>query len=557
MIQSTKRWLSTVASGVVISCLAQVGQAHFLWVKTITENDKPHAFLFFGENVLDEAYHLPESLADTKVWRRTADGRRAELPLKPWEGEDRIGLGAPLSGEPAYVLEASKQYGVYGTALLTYWAKHVHAETTEQFNAAGASRELKLEIVPRVEGNELVLTVNWDGKPLAGAEVTVAVGDAEPAEMKTNDAGRVTLKPEGTGLVGVLANHKLDGVSGKLGEKAYNQALHYSSLTFEWPLQRAVNSDEAISSAEPQAVLPPLPEPLSSFGAVVADGWLYVYGGHIGTEHDHSAANLSNHFRRIRIDGGRDWEELPMQTPLQGLPLVAHNGKVYRVGGLNARNATTDEDSDLHSTAEFARFDPSTGEWNSLQPLPAPRSSHNAVVIGDRLYVVGGWTLSGESPGEWQPDALVYDFNNPRAGWQKLPTPPFQRRALAAGHARGKLVAIGGMDQANDVSQRVDVFDPQTGDWSEGPDLPGQGMAGFGVSAWNIGGRLYASGMSGQVLRLNQFATEWEKVAEMQTGRFFHQLVPAPNGGLLAVGGASHDGHIANIERIDVGIHAQ
>jgi hypothetical protein len=552
MIQSSKHRLSAVASGFVVWLCVQPCQAHFLWVKTVIENGKPHAFLFFGENVLDEAYHLPESLADTKVWYRTADAKRVELPVKPWEGEDRIGLGAPLAGDAAYVLEANEQYGVYGTALLTYCAKHVHAKSPEHFNVAGPSKELKLDIVPRIEGDELVLTVSWDGKPLAGADVTIAAGDAEPVEKKTDDAGRVTFKPAGNGPIGVLANHTKNDVTGTLGSTAYNQELHYSSLTLEWPVGEKTEPGNEVSSAEPRATLPELPEPLSSFGAVVADGWLYVYGGHIGTEHDHSAANLSNHFRRIQLDGGRGWEELPMQTPLQGLPLVAYGGKIYRVGGLHARNTTTDEPADLHSIGDFAEFDPSTGEWNSLAALPAPRSSHNAVVIGDRLYVVGGWTLAGESPGTWQTDALVYDFTEAQAGWQKLPTPPFQRRALAAGHANGKLVVIGGMDEGNVVSQRVDIFDPQTGSWSEGPALPGEGMAGFGVSAWNLDGRLYASGMSGQVLRLNECGTEWEKVAQMRTGRFFHQLVPAPYGGLLAVGGASHDGHIADVEWIDI-----
>ena len=70
--------------------------------------------------------------------------------------------------------------------------------------------------------------------------------------------------------------------------------------------------------------------------------------------------------------GQAEWEELPMQTPLQGLPLVAHGGKIYRVGGLTARNATTEEKEDLHSTNEFAEFDPATGKWTALAPLPAP-----------------------------------------------------------------------------------------------------------------------------------------------------------------------------------------
>ncbi len=40
------------------------------------------------------------------------------------------------------------------------------------------------------------------------------------------------------------------------------------------------------------------------------------------------------------------------------------------------------------SVADFARFDPATNTWQALQPLPGGRSSHDAVVVGDTLYVV-------------------------------------------------------------------------------------------------------------------------------------------------------------------------
>ena len=155
-------------------------------------------------------------------------------------------------------------------------------------------------------------------------------------------------------------------------------------------------------------------------------------------------------------------------------------------------------------------------------------------MIGDRLYVVGGWQLAGESPGTWQPAALVYDFAKPQAGWQKLPEPPFKRRALAVSHWNGKLVALGGMDEEGKVSLRVDMFDPETGEWSQGPQLPGDGMAGFGVSACNFDGELYVSGLRGVVLRLSESGSEWEEAARMAHGRFFHQL--AARVGRIVVG---------------------
>ncbi len=552
MTQMIHRTLLSAACVVATLALASVAHAHFLWLKTLSVPDgKPQAFLYFGENAADETYHFPEKLASIKIWRRAADGKRTELTAEAIDTDDRVGRVATLASDDACVLEAAGEYGIYGTMLLDYCAKHVHAPSNDKLAAAGPSKQLKLDVVPANKDGQLQLTVLWDGKPLANAELMVTVGDDDIIEAKTDDKGQATLRPKGSGLVGVLTNHAEEGIQGEVAGKEYTSRTHYCTLTFPW--KAPTDAADKTPAAQPHVAVPALPEPLSSFGAVVADGWLYIYGGHTGTEHDHSAANLSKHFRRVRLNGGDTWEDLPMETPLQGLPLVTHGGKIYRVGGLDARNATTDDKEDLHSTAEFAQFDPATGKWAALAPLPAPRSSHNAAVVGDKLYVVGGWELAGKSPGTWQPATLVYDFAKPQAAWQEVKELPYKRRALAVGQWNGKLVALGGMDEKAKISMRVDLFDPNTGEWTQGPELPGAGMAGFGVSAWNLDGRLYVSGFRGIVYRLNEAGSEWEEVARLEKPRFFHQLVPAgTGGGLLAVGGASQEGHLADIEWIDV-----
>ncbi len=566
---------SLIVAFTIVTALAFAGRAnaHFLWLKTDSADGQPQAVLIFGESSADEAYHLPESLADTKIWCRTLSGKRIELESEYVETDDRVGLVAAVDksklpvGEPC-VLETVREYGVYGDFLLTYYAKHVHADSNDAIGTAGASKELRLDIVPRATADGLQVTMLWDGKPRGDVSVSFAVGEGEPTKTRTNDAGNATYQPKKSGLVAVLANCTEADKKGSLNGKEYSSAMHYSSLTVPWnvvetfPTPSKKGQESRVKSQEPEkasatSALTPLPEAVSSFGAAVCDGWLYVYSGHTGTEHDHSAANLSQKFLRIKLDGTSDWESLPMQTPLQGLAVVDHDGKVYRIGGMNARNATTDDEEDLHSTTEFAEFDPATNKWTALAPLPAPRSSHKAVVIGDKLYVTGGWTLSGPRKVEWLADSLVYDFANPSVGWQQLPAQSFQRRALAAGEWQGKLFAMGGMDEKAKISRRVDIFDPQTGTWSEGPKLPGAGMSGFGISAWNLDGKLYVSGFRGQVYRLSDDGSEWEEVARLATPRFFHQLVPAGAAdALLAVGGASREGHLVDLELIDVSADA-
>ena len=322
----------------------------------------------------------------------------------------------------------------------------------------------------------------------------------------------------------------------------YSRALRYISVLI------VLCASASWAETKPTAATGPLAEAVASFGAVTSDGWIYVYSGHIGTAHDHSKENLSQHFRRRPVGGG-PWEELPMETPLQGLALVAHEGYVYRVGGMTAKN-TLDEEEDLHSSDTFARFNPKTRRWTHLSPLPAGRSSHDAVVIDSKVYVVGGWQLTGTGDdGQWQTDVLIFDLENPDQGWKTVKQ-PFERRALAASHRGGKLYAIGGMNAVHDIDRSVDIFDPATGSWSNGPELPGEGMNGFGVSAWSINESLLASGSNGVVYQLSEDGEHWLEVARLNQGRFFHQLVPAENGNLLALGGASRKGHLTDIEQI-------
>ena len=322
---------------------------------------RQQAFMHFGENPADEAYNLPESIAKAEVWRRTLDNTRTKLDAKPTpEDDDRIGLVAALPNNEPCLLEATAVYGNYHGSLLTYWAKHVHAPTIASFNRFESSKEHKLDVIPSIRGDELRLTVFWNGEPLPEASVTVAVGEDPGVEHKADKRGSVSFRPEREGLVSVLANRRDAEAKGEINGQEYSGTMDFVSLTVPWK--------------HPQ-VFAKLPAPLASFGAAVTDGWLYVYGGHVGAPHDHSAANLSKHFRRMRLDGRGGWEELPMQAALQGVALVSHGGRLYRVGGMSARNATTDVEEDMHSTDEFASYDPARRAWISRRRSIATRAA--------------------------------------------------------------------------------------------------------------------------------------------------------------------------------------
>lgn len=279
-----------------------------------------------------------------------------------------------------------------------------------------------------------------------------------------------------------------------------------------------------------------MPEAVTSFGAVTSDGWLYVFGGHKGERHEYSAEMVSGSFHRLNLSEGRAWEQLLDAAPGQGQPLVAHGSYVYRVGGMAARNHEG-EKQDLFSTDLVQRFDSRARQWENLPPLPTPRSSHDAVLVGDKLYVAGGWRVSGGTrEAVWPTNALVLDLKNPNAGWKGFPQ-PFQRRALALATLDSRVFCIGGMDSNNKPTLAVEIFDPSTGQWSKGPDLPPGENKGFSCSAIAQDGRIYVTAFQGDLLRLATDEKSWEVVGRLEHPRMAHRLVAAGTTQLIALGG--------------------
>jgi hypothetical protein len=280
---------------------------------------------------------------------------------------------------------------------------------------------------------------------------------------------------------------------------------------------------------------------------------VYIYGGHTGKAHAYDRDGQANTLWRLDLNSAKGWESLGAGPALQGLAMVTHGRKLYRIGGFVAKNGVG-EDHDLWSQAGVSCFDPATKRWTDLSPLPEPRSSFDAAVLGDKIYVVGGWQMAGrEEEAKWHTTACVLDLMAATPRWQSLPEPPFQRRALAVAAHEGKIFAIGGMQQEGDPTTRVDIFDPATGNWSVGPRLQGEPMDGFGASAFATGGRLYASTYSGLLQRLAADGKSWEVVRKLDRARFFHRLLPLSDVQLIAVGGASMAaGKFEEIDVIDV-----
>ncbi len=308
-------------------------------------------------------------------------------------------------------------------------------------------------------------------------------------------------------------------------------------------LGKQVFADEPVTAEQPtldQKVLADLPFGITSFGAARVANRIFVYGGHIGNAHSYWDESQSNELMSLDLNAAsKPWQVVATGKRLQGLAMVAHGTKLICIGGFQARNKKGEE-HDLHSASDVDVYDTETATWTQLPSLPQGRSSHDAAIIGDTVYVVGGWTLSGNEETHWHQKALSMDLGAEHPQWTELPVQPFERRALAAVEHLGKLYVIGGMNSDGAPTRECEIYDPKSKTWSKGPEMDGQdGMAGFGASGWSMNGRLIVSNIHGDVQELAKDGATWLDRGKSNDARFFHRLLPLTDDSLVAIGGAS------------------
>lgn len=529
--------------------LAGVARAHFPFV--VPDAGGTTAKLVFSESLTPDDEVDILLAAGTKLTIRGGDGK--DLPLTLTPGRHVLTLETPGAG--TRVIRGIADLGVIqrGQGKAHHLVYHPKTILGDAFSA-GVSADVPVELLPVGRPGAVQLELRIHGKPASDAEIAVLLPHGKEERVKTGPDGRTPAFAD-LGRYGAWARHWIDQ-PGQAGGKAYEQVRHYATLVFDTGDTAAaatrpttVPAAVEVGPLRPVQTLATLPEGVASFGAIASQGHVYVYGGHTAPQHEYSTAAVSRRFHRAAITAPGKWEALPGGPGLQGMNLAAHGGKVYRVGGMQPRNAPGEPEDNV-SIADAVVFDPAKGEWSPLPPLPTPRSSHDLIVLGDKLYAVGGWTMPGKD-GEpaWIDSVAVLDLTDANAQWKSIPQ-PFKRRALAAAPVDERLFVVGGMDADENMVPAVDILDTRTGQWSKGPDLPGVKFNAFSPAACAIDGRLYVSVASGDLLRLSSDEQRWERIART-TPRIVHRLIPDGNR-ILILGGATRGKMLNLIEAVTV-----
>jgi hypothetical protein len=206
-------------------------RAHYPWLALDGEG---RVIYFFGEDIHERDYHLPESLAGAKVLHVGEDGKKQAVALKGVESEDYLGNLSDAKFEQSGALVSKSLYGVYHGTKLTYYAQHLLASRPESWPKK-PQEDLDLQATLKKDKEGATLHVLWKGKPLPGVKVTLhGKKGAEKIAKMTSDAGAVqfSAKELAVGLNGVLVGYIDKEKTGDLAGKPYSSESHYLTVTF-------------------------------------------------------------------------------------------------------------------------------------------------------------------------------------------------------------------------------------------------------------------------------------------------------------------------------------
>ena len=220
-----------------------------------------------------------------------------------------------------------------------------------------------------------------------------------------------------------------------------------------------------------------------------------------------------------------------LNTPRSGhTATLLPNGKVLVTGGSNADG--------ILASAEL--YNPSTGTWSPTGNLNAPRIYHSATLLQNgKVLVAGGWANSccQELP---DTTAELYD---PATGLWGLTGNLNARRVAdtATLLSNGKVLFAGGY-----YSKSAELYNPETGTWSFTGNLLGP-RGGHAATLLRDGKVLVVGGCGDEECFFELGSAElydpntgaWSNTGGLSTSRYYgFTITTLPNGGVLLVGGA-------------------
>jgi hypothetical protein len=258
-----------------------------------------------------------------------------------------------------------------------------------------------------------------------------------------------------------------------------------------------------------------LPEPFQHT-AIVTDGdWLYAVSNYL-------APGMAGTMVRFNLEG--ESQPLPDLAPVGNVTDGVYLwNKLVFPGGVSA---------DGEVSATMYVFDLSALAWLDGYALPSPRAFAAAVVLHEKLYVLGGFDGQQALDEVW----VVYPGS---ATWHRVASMLARRQRPAAGAVGDAIVVVGGVAGGVYSAER---YDPETDAWSVITPPPEELEGGADCTCngrfFVIGGE--ADNVAGdQVLQYDPATDAWTAISSLQTARWGTEADLLA--GRVVIAGGMHD----------------
>jgi N-acetylneuraminic acid mutarotase len=270
--------------------------------------------------------------------------------------------------------------------------------------------------------------------------------------------------------------------------------------------------------------------PRSSFGTAFHEGKLYMAGGHQGAEHTYPPESFSDQFVVYDL-ASNQWRDLaPRPVKAHGYQIVASGNYVYAFGGFAY---SAEHKPKWKSLDQIDRYDIRTNTWTTVAKLIEPRSSNAAILVDDKVYLVGGWNstpkFNNDADGKFHDSIEVFDLKTETVSLASYKIPSPVRRAFTGVERDGKLLLIGGLGEGAshfELLNKVTEIDPRDGTFKELPPLP---FATFAPAAGLLGNELLVFGGMFKTGPMNYeyvahiYAMDLKKLSWRHTGRYLKE----------------------------------
>ncbi len=178
-------------------------------------------------------------------------------------------------------------------------------------------------------------------------------------------------------------------------------------------------------------------------------------GGSKSTASPTPIANVQQEFRPTPppAAGALAWaSRAPLPTPRSEVASAVLDDKIFLIGGFTASGQNS-------NTVQV--YDSARDLWEAMPALPQARDHAMAAALAGRVYVFGG--------GLGDATRTTFAFDEAARAWSRKADMPFRRTAGGAAVLGDRILIAGG---AGDSPQETMVYDPATDRWSAGPALP-------------------------------------------------------------------------------------